>query len=127
MDPVKQVMHHKKKLPNKFKSMGSITTRITFVKDLYDCTYMDILPIFKIYCHVISHQGRLITCAACATAQGLRFLGPKYSKQWSCIKLMLCLDSNISFQILNLDEIYCLDGMEFEIMKFVQILIKSLY
>ena len=41
--------------------------------------------------------------------------------------LMLCLDSKISFQILDLDEIYCLDGMEFEIMEFVRILIKSLY
>ena len=40
---------------------------------------------------------------------------------------MLCLDSKISFQIMDLDEIYCLDGMEFEIMEFVQILIKSLY
>ena len=31
---------------------------------------------------------------------------------------MLCLDSKISFQILNLDEIYCLDGMKFEIIEF---------
>ena len=37
------------------------------------------------------------------------------------ITVMLCLDRKISFQILDLDEIYCLDGMEFEIIEFVQI------
>ena len=52
----------------------------------------------------------------------------RYGKVFAQLNpLMLCLDNKISFQILDLDEIYCLDGIEFEIMEFVQIPIKSLY